>query len=214
MRKIGIVAMVSIIFLGSGLHSLLIRNHGIRIEIDFPSPTITEVREYHRVTIKGMPSLGQPGEPVLPVKTIKILIPFGQEVKRIKVSSKKERILKGKYLVEPGQRPVPLRYRGKVPLPFLKDKIYSSNHPFPGRLYSNKSIQSMRGYKILLLNLHPVKYIPGKRELSYYESIKIEVTTISASKPTLFRGKPEDRERIKKMVENPQAIATYPVKEK
>jgi hypothetical protein len=46
------------------------------------------------------------GEPMLPVKILRVLIPTGTDVKSVRVVSAKEQQLNGKYFIYPIQRPI------------------------------------------------------------------------------------------------------------
>ncbi len=207
-----LVIIISLLLLSSGTYYLQARNNSIRIEITFPSPQINRVGEYHRISMKGSSTIGEPGEPVLPIKTVKVLIPFGQKVKGINIIPAQKIELSGTYNVEPGQRPVPLSYRGKVSKTLPDKRIYQSRNPFPGKLHTPKSVQNKRGYRILPVNLHPMEYIPQEKRLSYYKNMTIEVETIPVREitaPPLYRGLAKDERVIGKIVNNPQDTKSY-----
>jgi len=53
----------------------------IELTYDFDTPTIEKgFEDYDVVTIPGLHNAGSPGMPVLPFKTVKILIPYGEEL--------------------------------------------------------------------------------------------------------------------------------------
>jgi len=165
------------------------------------------------VTMEGLPQCRRAGLPVLPFKTARILLPFGTELQRVRVIEGKEVLLSGSYLVEWGQEPVPLSHQVPVEPTPRDETIYDSSYPFPGGLYSDVSVQSKMGYKILLVNLHPVQYIPKTGNLFYHERITVEVDVgpEGESERLSCRGLPQDRETVMGMVDNPEAIDTYPL---
>jgi len=178
----------------------------------------TRSNSYVSVTIDGLPQYDVAGLPVLPFKTAKILLPFGIQFEYVRAISGKKMPLLGSYLVEYGQEPLPL---SSVKSPdasktnFPNETVYSSSEPFPNRLYSDVSVQSKMGYKILLLNLYPVEYIPKTGELFYYESIRLEVkvTLENRGETSAFNGYSQHREIVKGTVDNPEVIETYPTSE-
>ena len=187
----------------------------ITVDYSFPSPGLDsyqlsgESADYVSVTMKELPQWSEPGLPVLPFKTVRILLPQGTEVGGIVVTCGKKVSLPGSFLVKPGQQPVPLSYEGQVePVP-PDEEVYNSSAPFPGKLYSDVTVQSKRGYRILLVNLHPVEYIPKEGKLSYYESLTVTVTPEAASLDALYRGLPQDQEIVGDMVDNPGTLSTY-----
>jgi len=191
----------------------------------FSEPRIEEAplfngrsNSYVSVTIEGLPQYDVAGLPVLPFKTAKILLPFGIQFEYVRAISGKKMSLLGSYLVEYGQESLPL---SGVKSPdasgtnFPNETVYGSSEPFPNRLYSDVSVQSKMGYKILLLNLYPVEYIPKTGELFYYESIRLEVkvTLDNGSETSAFNGYSQRREIVEGMVDNSEVIETYPTLE-
>jgi len=183
----------------------------ISIKVDFPAPEITKVGEYHRVTMSGLQSFGNPGEPILPLSTVRVLVPYGREVRGVRVFHEGKVTLDGSYRVEPAQMPVPLSSSESIEPTPPDERIYNSSHPFPARIYSNPLTQSKRGYQILILNLYPVSYLPAEGELSYFEYMIVEVEFRSSPLEGLsVRCSSEDKQEIRRMVDNPEAIDSYP----
>jgi len=190
----------------------------IRVTYKFAVPEITQVGEYHSVTIEGLPKLQEPGLPKLPIKGASILIPFGRRAKleELRVTCGNKVRIEGKYVVELGQEPVPIGYTGPVTPTLPSPEVYGSSEPFPGVLMSKASIQKRRGYDILIFTLYPVEYIPQEGQLSYYEYMTVEVDTEPAPETSdrMLRRDPghwaEDRKEIREMVDNPEAAESYP----
>lgn len=182
----------------------------LEIKVDFPIPKISRVGKYHRLSMQDIGNIAKPGEPLLPEKTVKILIPYGKEIAKIDVIEKGKVTLEGRYDIEPGERPVPLSYKGKIQPTPRDERIYNSQKPFPGRLYTFGSLQSIRGYRILIVNLHPVEYIPKEGKISYYKGMLVSVKTRPAERAIPFRGRIEDESRVKELVVNPEEIFSYP----
>jgi len=177
-----------------------------------------------------------PGEPELPFKTVKILLPQGKDVLSVNVKTDKKIMLNGSFNIEPGQKPVPLTYgyeTDKHPLeespeilPYntlLKNQqdrnqknqtIYSSSKPFPGKLYDSIGVQVFRGYRILTLNLYPVQYIPKTGEIYYFKEMDITIETRNAESCELFRGLEKDEDAVRRSVDNPETTNTYRKKTK
>ena len=85
----------------------------IEVQYSFGRPTITRVGSYVSVTIGGLSKIQKTGRPKLPVMPVKILIPFGRRLNKLEVIPGRKIELEGQYIVEPGQRPVPLSFTGK-----------------------------------------------------------------------------------------------------
>lgn len=149
--------------------------NSIELTIQFPEPIITKVDGYDRIEMRGMPSLGNTGEPVLPVKGVNVLIPAGKDVRSSEIILGEKVTLSGKYTVEPAQRPIPLSYEGKIEKTIPKDEIYKSKTPYPKDKKEKITSQKMRGYRIEVFKLCPIEYIPQDGTLSYYKSITLKV---------------------------------------
>ncbi|RLG71650.1 MAG: hypothetical protein DRO11_04000, partial [Methanobacteriota archaeon] len=191
-------------------------NPVIKVSYVFFKPKVVKVGEYHSVTIQGLPKLEEPGLPRLPIKAARLLVPYGKDPAKITVICDKKTVLGTGFRVEPGQKPVPLSYEGEYVETQPSDIVYSSNKSFPGVLYSEHSIQMKKGYKLLIFTLYPVQYVPKSGELSYCGEMRVEVSTKPGTQigEMMMRWHPEqwkkDREEIKKMVDNPKVVETYP----
>jgi hypothetical protein len=179
---------------------------------------------YDSVTIPGLNNLIVPGEPVLPVRTARILIPYGEEVQEVKVVTGNEKYL-GSVSIRPGQNSVPIGFTDNCTgcnpednwtttpdLALLNEEIYGSENPYPEEAYSVLGVQKKHGYKILYINLYPIKYIPKTGDAYSFGAFDVEVTTAPAQTLdlSLFRGLPEDRDEVDMIVDNPEKTTTYP----
>ena len=192
------------------------RKTKLNITVPFPAPEIIEARGHHRVMMDGLESFGNPGEPLLPVRSVRVLIPYNSEVKEVRVLPGRKTILDGSYYIEPAQMPV--HFSPQEPIepftePTLPDKrIYNSSSPFPARIHSDPFIQSKMGYSILVLNLNPVGYIPTEGKLFYFEDMTVEVEIeqfVVEREGLLKKYSTKDRETMGRIVDNPETIDTY-----
>jgi|GEM_PF-1635027 len=194
---------------------------GFKLHYAFEKPVIGKNGEYNTITIPGLKKYGCPGMPVLPFKTVRILIPHGKEIKNIDVIPGKKVFLGKGFNIEPGQEPYPLSFKGSLKPTPPDPRVYNSMREFPGVLRSRDfSIQEMRGYRVLILSIYPVQYTPGNGELSYLEEMTVviklkSIVHLAARKKrfTGFRGLAKDRARIMDLVDNPQKVSTYDVQE-
>ena len=190
----------------------------VEVTYEFSEPRITRSGEYHRVNIEDLHRFGKPGFPVLPYRTAKLLIPFGDRVTDIEISSAKKTELPGSYMIEPAQQPVPLSFEGPIE-PTLPDKeIYESGGPFPEKIHSQWSLACKQGYRFVMVNLYPVEYLPLSGRISYYRQITVRIHTTAvapagqSSDYLPLRPCPSAREikRMKGIVDNPGLMDSYP----
>ena len=182
------------------------------LQYSFGRPTVTRVDPYDSVKIRGLSKIRRAGEPVLPVKPVTILIPHGRQLTRLEVVPGAKVTLPGRYDVEPGQRPVPLSHTGPVESTPPAPRIYNTRNPFPGVLNSEVLMQSKRGFRLVVLNLYPVEYVPSEGALSYYREMTVRVHTEAIAVPfNQQRGfKETEKTYIRKIVDNPETADTYP----
>jgi len=89
---------------------------------------------YARLTTPpNLGSIGQHGEPVLPVKHVKILIPPNADANKITCKVSGKQVISLSHKIEPGQHPIPtsLNYKKKEFVP-PNPEIYNSRQPYPG----------------------------------------------------------------------------------
>jgi hypothetical protein len=198
-------------FTGERTHALegsadeLPAGDSIVLQFNFTPPVICVNSTWASVTIIGLSSYGPPGEPILPFKIAKILMPPGKTSGSVRVSVGRRVAMEGSFNVEYGKTPIPISSNETV-----SDKpdeaIYDSDVPYPRVLFSVVSEQYLRGYAILLLKLFPIQYVPLKGELSYFETMTVEIGLKDTEEPSsLSRGLMRDQLLVSSLVDNPQA---------
>jgi len=209
-----LLVLLSIVFLSESVYA---EPGPIVLRFDFPEPKIVKnVFTYENVTydsirVRSLDGYGAPGEPIMPLKTVKILLPQDGDLESIEIITGKKIKLDGRYRIECGKDQIPIVCGFKLrPETEPNKTIYSSISPFPGKLFSEFPLQNFRGYKILILNLHPVQYIPKEGLISYFEDMTVRVNL----KPTLeisslFRKLPKDKAAVTRKVDNPGVVNTY-----
>ncbi|MEM2935510.1 MAG: C25 family cysteine peptidase, partial [Candidatus Thermoplasmatota archaeon] len=184
----------------------------IRMKFDFIRPQLSQVMlagENYASVDMDLPTVGNAGEPEIPVKPVNVLLPYGTEINEIKVIAG-EPILIGKAKLTPKQRPVPI---GSDDEPEIEkdEEIYKSSEVYPGYLYREVTTQYMRGFPIVTINLYPVQWNPSTEELYLYPNMELVVELKDGVVNELFRGTEKDRELVTTMVDNPREVLTYPL---
>ncbi len=182
----------------------------LKFEYAFGEPEIVGVDEYARVSIAGLSQYGLEGKPVLPVRTIKILLPSGRTFAGANVVASPMRGIEGEYLVEPGQGSFARQTERISPDP----GVYSLDTPYPPAVYEVVTLQNKRGYRILYLHLFPVRYLPRQKRLSWCGEMEVEITTSPAPVAAGYRGLAKDRKLIRSQVHNPETAETYALRER
>jgi len=211
--------MLTIIFLAQGVCA---QTSSIVLNFDFQKPRIVknvftyENKSYDSVQVESLNRHGSPGQPIMPFKTAKILLPQDRDLQSIEVIGGKKITLDGTYRINYGKTPVPLSMAPRSSSSNLNletepiQQIYSASTPFPEKCYRALPLQNLRGYKILVLNLYPVQYIPKEGLISYFAGMTVKVHLKPALKVSpLFRNLPGDKEKTIQMVDNPGAANSY-----
>jgi parallel beta-helix repeat protein len=177
----------------------------------FKKPTITRLDIYDSVTMEGVDSHGPPGEPVLPIQSVQVLLPPNSNVQSLRILPGKKIILPGTYIVYPGQEPYPINYTGLIKKTKPNQEIYRSSYPYPEDLYQTVGMQRFRGYQILFLNLFPVHFQPNSGQIFFYESLDVLLDLEYSEKnaPFFYRNCVKDKEQLCSKIENTECITAY-----
>lgn len=180
------------------------------IEITTPEPVIETHMGYHVAKAKGYDFMIEPSVPMLPMKTVSLVIPKDAEIKSIKIKSSTKNKLQGNYDIMPVQEQVPISRNTPVAFTEKNPSIYSSSNQYPGKLIEYASEGNLRNYRILSINVYPMQYNPTGKKLTYYNNIEIEVIYTAPPAKTEKTEEDEFARMVKKMVENPQDVETMP----
>ncbi|MBN1281245.1 MAG: hypothetical protein JXA00_06315, partial [Candidatus Thermoplasmatota archaeon] len=184
------------------------------VDFHFSAPQVEETLidniMYHTITMTDTQPSGSAGEPCLPTRGISLLLPQGRTVKDITITKSQKQHVGFGYLIQPVGEPVPLSDSTSARLPIPQKELYSSHSVFPSAIFETVGIHSYRGYQILLLNIHPVQYIPASGEVSYFTDLTIVVhLQPSDAADILYRGRENDKKDVLGMIENPAVLSTY-----
>ena len=172
----------------------------------------------------GMVSIAMPrtwnhlitGEPVLPVRTARVLIPYGHKVVSMTVRADDWTEIAQGVTVEFGPRVRTvsgLPGEELIPPAVPNPEIYGMEKPFPAATHKDRGIQHKRGAQILLVNLYPVRYEPVSGILSYALEMEVAVRTepdvLSRTEVVPYRGLEADAAEIRRAVDNPADLDAY-----
>ncbi|MFC1498976.1 C25 family peptidase propeptide domain-containing protein [Verrucomicrobiota bacterium] len=156
-----------------------VRNNLIEARIEFSEDDISVTRqgEYDYIKIKkALNGLAKPGSPDLPVYSFTLLIPRGRVIDGVDIKVS-EVPWKQDVFVSPAQPPrIP---DGSPPPPFVPpdNVVYSKDALVPAVPVQDGGPQGVRGYTVVPVNVHPVRYNPASGELTRVTSLKVELTT-------------------------------------
>lgn len=179
----------------------------ITLDFKFTTPLINQIVEgnifYHSISMDDLPKTCSLNKPRLPVKTVKILLPYGQTAEEIEVIAKDKFSLGSGYNVEKGHNIIPLDKS-------TKSSEYSRFETgFFENTYSLAGTHFFRGYMILIVNLYPVQYCMETGEILWYKEFTLKVSTRELSTKVVIRESQKDKDMVSFLVDNPSCIATY-----
>jgi len=164
---------------------------------------------YTTLHMSGCMAIGkQAGNPMLPVKSVKLLLPAMTTVNSISVTGASVELTSIETPVYPYQNPVPF---GFEPEEFqFNTELYDSDEVYPSNIHDGYHIGYSRGYAILDITLNPVQYIPGDDSLFYYPELTININLEETEYVnTFFRDNPDDKAWVENLVYNPELTDSY-----
>ena len=188
-------------------------SENISLSYVFKQPTFNFINRFGYnftgINLQDLPCISIDGEPRLPVKSLRILLPPQSIVKDISVetSDLKNIDISDFPPIEIGG----LSHSLDKPLDFLFDRLYQAKFDtttsYPDKTYENIGIQYFRGYSILHINLYPVRYLGIKNLVSYFTSMTVNVSVKTDGCNALYRG--DGYQELYNMVENPENFYVY-----
>jgi hypothetical protein len=206
--------MLSIMMVGSGMLSAIAdvtvnktAYDTIVIECDFSSPRIEQVNRedewYDRITMGSLPNSCDVQSACLPVKPLKILVPYGRIVDSITVVAGHGMSMGAGFHVEKGHRIIPFGSHQATDDGFIDGSFFSN------QLFTVVGTHIFRGYVLLFVNLHPVQVLQDSGEIIWFDHMTVQVTTQPVFVTTPLRKTPTDKELISKQIVNPLTLTTY-----
>ncbi len=199
---------------GTGSASVSI---SVRSTFDWPS---TETAEgLTRVMVPGCEQWERPGEPCVPFRTLRILLPPDFHVDQVVADSDLPTLtVPGDWFLDfgriPQQRPNLASPLGAPAVPDEPDwQIYLSDAPYPAVLAELASIQRLAGYDIAFVRVYPVQFAPLAGRLDF--ATQVNVSIIGHSEPGTAQaglrrhGQARDRATVAAMVDNPAQLPAH-----
>jgi hypothetical protein len=186
----------------------------VRVVYRFAEPSIEALDGgFSRVVFEGAAQAGRPGEPTYPFRGAKILLPPGHAVSSARIFRKDWTRVAGAHRLFPAQLPVSgigleaggRRFLRRAEAYAVDRWVRPPDGPFRTRY--------LRGHAIASGAVSPVEYRPASNEVGYYRTVEVEIETSPAAEArdalALLRADGETVRRLSRVVDNPDAIASY-----
>ncbi|MBD3335503.1 MAG: hypothetical protein GF355_08300, partial [Candidatus Eisenbacteria bacterium] len=206
---LAVVTALVFVTVSTGAGASVVRQH-----YDFPEPVMAPTGAYHEITMNGAWTFAAPGEPMLPMYGVRILLPPGEVITQVEVIPEAWATLDGTYSLAPGQPQTPLSRSESVRPAMPDERIYRSSSPFPGKLREEPHTGLFRGYRVTSFAIHPVEYVPATGVVSYMTGCEIVVTCESSHEALeesarMIRHDEGTLSRLSRVVDNPAAAGDY-----
>jgi len=172
---------------------------------------------YDQVTCKGLDLMGAPGEPQLPTKIARVVIPPNATVREVEIVEADLVDLPGSYHIFPAQPPQILSLSeadlAKIPFVAPQKGIYGSADPFPAQPIQLTGGGYLGGYHLADLQICPLVYTPAEKRLRFLRSIHFRLHTATGGREArpvgrrLEKGRRFYEELVKNLVLNPAQVS-------
>ena len=148
--------------------------HASNLEMDFTfdRPSITE----NRIITDFITNQQVPGEPLIPFYGAKILLPFGEKIENIETTHSDWELVTSDMYIDFARTPQPTSVQEIIPTQ-KNETLYQSNSPYPSVEYKLLSTELYTGHSIALINVYPIRYIPGTGTVEYASNWSLKVET-------------------------------------
>ncbi len=139
---------------------------------NFSDYKITKNLNFEQVDLVNTVFSNNPGEPMLPIKPVNIIIPFGCEIKNI-ASYSKPIVLEKEYNIIPNPQE---NITNSEEIIFNKNRtIYEKDNLFPLQNFKMIGTNRKKGVDFVIIQLYPFQYNPVTKKLYYYKEIELEI---------------------------------------
>ncbi|MFA5475495.1 MAG: C25 family cysteine peptidase [Bacteroidales bacterium] len=179
----------------------------------FDQPLITTVDGYTTISFENTMPAGIAGEPMLPYHSVSLLLPPGTAAKDIVLLTGEKVTFDDSFTIYPMQHSRPLS-EGASGTFVINSQVYQSDAAYPATLHGHITTQYMNGYAVAMCSFTPVEYIPETGQISYYKNITVQIGATASEQSVAamqnLRTSSQIESRLKALVQNQEAIATYP----
>ncbi len=148
--------------------------HASNLEVGFTfdRPSITE----NRIVTDFITKQQVPGEPLIPFYGAKILLPYGEKIINIQITHSDWELVTSDMYIDFARTSQPTSVKEVIPTQ-KNETIYQSNDPYPAVEYELISTEMYAGHSIALINVFPIRYIPGTGTVEYASNWSLKVET-------------------------------------
>lgn len=151
------------------------------LSTDIDNLNVYEENGYDRIDLLDASCMSEiVGDPMLPIKKIKVVIPDNSSISDIHIISLDEQEISGTYNISPVSPPsiISLQY---YPSMFINENIYQNDDFYPFQIIENLEEGLLAGTKIAELNYFPVRYNPVTKKIKVIVNVVFRINLKYAS---------------------------------
>ncbi|MBU6996810.1 MAG: hypothetical protein HXS42_04085 [Theionarchaea archaeon] len=200
------ITIALVIMLGLSLPAAFSKNDNFGVDFTFEVVQMSACATCGEYMVADTQIWSEPGAPLVPYRSVSILLPQEAELKDVKVKHGQPIVQKGIEL--PWGQP-PCTYSDTPVMVGKNETIYGSNNMYPNEVFQVVGVEYVKGFAILNVNLFPVQYMPQSGTVKFYPKMTVEVQFGKGMKNKLYRGLAADKADVAGLVSNPDVLTTY-----
>ncbi|HVQ01128.1 MAG TPA: C25 family cysteine peptidase [Candidatus Thermoplasmatota archaeon] len=171
-----------------------------------------KLQGYDVVQLKNGAFTDDVGNPMMPMKNVRVALPTNMKVTSVQVLDVQEQSLDGTYTIYPSQQPLPLN-TNQNHFTEPNTEIYESSQPYPASFIQLNGQSDFAGQVMVDITLYPLHYVPVKQQLTLVTSLTFQIngvsgyscgdylpSHISSNEQTLYQ------QMVQNMVINPETV--------
>jgi hypothetical protein len=155
--------------------------------------------------------LGNPGEPWLPVRLCRVVIPADAEPTGVELLSEHRAEVPGAYRIYPAQIPRPVSANFDPGFTPPDAKAYGSVSNWPGTVVELTGSGCKAGFRIAEVMVHPVQYQPASGRLEFCEEVRFRLDYRVVGHGALATGRQRSMamQTLSRLVVNPEDLERF-----
>ena len=178
----------------------------------FSQPKIKNLDSWKIVEFDEMRQSGKLGEPLLPYRSVALLLPIGEEAVDIKIEFSEIEYLSEDIQLYPAQEASPISL-GKSGEFRINQEVYRLDTEYPIDKYTGITTAFKNGHPIAMTTFTPAIYNPVNHKFGYYKTAKVILITKKTEKAEkakkLLREDEATIKSIKQLIDNPEEMNSF-----
>lgn len=186
----------------------------IETSLEFGPPSIEPGDRTCAVRIDGLPVFARPGMPLLPVYTLKVVLPQGERVASVSTETPWTVGLPLPSPIEWEQPQSPFTWEGPLERVPADAAAFDGELEHPASRATHLTTQTMMGYNIAYIRVYPATYVGARQEVRWGRKVTVTVETEPDTRLLLrslgtLRKSAHDRARLDESADDITHVNSY-----